>query len=106
MDEISDVTTSEPVVHLNPGYEDQKDPKFNEGSDNTHEALTHLGNGNLVNSALDGKEDVSIIVNDNITESSFSQAPIVVVANVLQTEGDSEEQSDTMSVLNDIHIHD
>ena len=104
VDEVSDVPTSEPVVHLNPGYEDQNDSKFDEGSDNAHETLTHLGNGNLVNSALDGKEGVSIIINDNIVESSFSQAPIV--ANVLQIEGDSEEQSDTMSVLNDTHIHD
>lgn len=102
VDEVSDVPSSEPVVHLNPGYEDKNNSKFEDGIDRTHETLTHLDNGNSVNSALDN-QSVSVIVN-NIAESSFSQPPIV--ANVLQVEGDSEEQSDTMSVLDDNHIHD
>jgi hypothetical protein len=101
VDEVSDMPSSETMVHLNPGYQDQNDSKLEESNLDNSGKETHspVCNGRVVLSSVVGKDHVS-----NITDSLYLQNQLVA-NNILQTEADSEEQSDTVSVPDDIHIH-
>ena len=100
LDEVSDLPNSQSSIRLNPGYQDQNDSTLEGNIQDEGGTHTSFHNGYLVGStAADDEDSVAVIVND-LTETSFTQHQIV--ADVLEAEEDSEEQSDTTSVPDEV----
>ena len=99
VDETTDLTKAEAIIRVNPGYLDQDDPECKvSNQEHTSDTDTPICNGRaLVNSRLVAEDTF------NIADTFHNE---FIPNNVLQTEGDSEEQSDTMSDPDHTHPQD
>lgn len=99
VDETTDLAGGEGIIRVNPGYLD-KDDQEGEVTTQTHtsDTDTSISNGHAIVSSMLVAED-TFTVEETLEDDT-------VPSNVLQIEGDSEEQSDTMSDLDHNHPHD